>query len=156
MNRQDLIAKVTSSREDLDAILARFSDERMEMVILHGEWSVKDLIGHLGYWENRVVFLFTSLKKGESPEPIENADDLNKQALTEFHGRSLGEIRQFEKIAYDNIFTIVLDASDQELFDPDCFAWTGGRMFGEIISDNTLEHYEEHVPEMIQWLKRIA
>ena len=156
MNRQELLSRIIHNREELEATLAKFSDERMEMVILHGEWSVKDLIGHLGFWENRAVSLFSALRNGVTPEVSQDMDALNAKALVEFRSLPLGDVKSFEKAAYQKILGLLQEASDQELFDPKIFTWLEGRSFVDVIADNTWAHYEEHLPEMFQWLKRIA
>jgi hypothetical protein len=56
----------------------------MPLIVLHGEWSIKDLIGHLGFWEERVVSLFTTLRMGRKPLPSPELDALNAQVLTRF------------------------------------------------------------------------
>ena len=156
MNKQELDARIMAGRVQLESALAHISDERMSLIILHGDWSVKDLIGHLGFWENRVVSLFGMLKAGKSPDPFSNIDILNARSIEELRNQPLAKVQVFEKAAYENILSLINEASDQELFDADHFEWTGGRPFEEIISDNTWGHYEEHLPELIAWLKRVA
>ena len=156
MNKDELTNTIHASREKLHAALARISDERMSLVILHGEWSVKDLIGHLCFWEERVAALFADLHAGKSPEPFANIDQLNGQAVADFGKLSLEDVRKREEKAYRNVLAIIRQAGDGELFDPNHFAWTEGRSFSEIISDNTWGHYEEHLPELTAWQKRIA
>jgi len=156
MNRKELIDKILASRAQLEEALGQISNERMLMVLLHGEWSVKDLIGHLGFWESRVAALFPLLKVGKTPEPFKDIDALNSQAIDEMRTLSLSDVRRLEKSAYQKILAVIKEASDPELFDPDHFAWTEGRCFEEIISDNTWGHYEEHLPELQAWLKRVA
>ena len=156
MNRKELIDKILASRAQLEEALGQISNERMLMVILHGEWSVKDLIGHLGFWESRIASLFPLLKAEKTPEPFKDIDALNSQAIDEMRTLSLADVRRLEKSAYQKILALIKEASDPELFDPDHFAWTEGRCFEEIISDNTSGHYEEHLPELQAWLKRVA
>jgi len=156
MNKSELIDKIFTSRENLLANFARIGDDRSSLVILHGEWSAKDLIGHLCFWEERVSTLFSVLKAGKLPEPFLDMDLLNAEAVAEFAKLSLDQVRKREEIAYQKILTIINEASEEELFDPNYFAWTEGRNFAEFISDNTWGHYDEHIPEMIAWLKRIA
>jgi hypothetical protein len=156
MNKAELNEKIQSSRSRLEEALTKISDNRMSLVILHGEWSTKDLIGHLGFWEQRVLNLFDVLKAGEIPEPYEDMDELNDRAVSEMRLRSLADIRDFEREVYENLLRLIRNASDAELFEPDHFPWTGGHAFEEIISDNTWGHYDEHLPELTAWLKRIA
>jgi hypothetical protein len=156
MNKQELQARIITSRDQLEAALNRISDERKSLVILHGDWSIKDLIGHLGFWENEIVTLFNMLIAGKTPEPFTDIDVLNAQSIAEFRTQSLAKVQAFEKKAYQDILSLIGKASDQELFDADHFVWCEGRCFEEFISDNTWGHYDEHLPELIAWLKRIA
>jgi hypothetical protein len=156
MNKQELTAKIVSGRALLDAALLHVDEERMPLIVLHGEWSVKDLIGHLGYWENTVVTLFNALRSGKTPDPFPELDALNAKVLAESRKQSLNEVSRQEKTAYQKVLALVKDATEKELFDPSHFAWTGGKPFEEYISDNTYGHYEEHLPELTAWLKRIA
>jgi hypothetical protein len=156
MSKQELTTKLLAARQQLESTLARIDEERMPLLILHGEWSVKDLIGHLGFWEASVVSLFNTLKAGKSPEPFPELDVLNAQVLTDSRKQSLAEVRRQEKTAYQKVLALVQDATEAEMFDPRHFAWTEGRPFENFIYDNTIGHYEEHLPEVTAWLKRIA
>jgi hypothetical protein len=156
MNKQDLTARILTGRTQLEAALSHVDEERMPLIILHGEWSVKDLIGHLGFWENNVVSLFNTLRAGKTPEPSPELDALNARVLSESRKQSLSEVRRQEKTAYQKVLALIKDASERELFDPAHFPWTEGRPFENYISDNTYGHYEEHLPELAAWLKRIA
>ncbi|MCX6069200.1 MAG: ClbS/DfsB family four-helix bundle protein [Chloroflexi bacterium] len=154
MNKHELTAKLLSERARLDAALSRIDEERMPLIILYGEWSVKDLIGHLGYWENILIALFSTLRAGKTPEPFPELDAINARVLADSRKQSLSEVRRQEKTAYQKILALLEDATDHELFDAAHFAWTKGKPFENFIADNTFGHYEEHLPELLAWLKR--
>lgn len=156
MNKSDLLANLTSGRARLEAALSRIDEERMPLIVLHGEWSVKDLIGHLGYWEGVVVSLFAMLRAGKTPEPFTDVDVLNAQVLSQSRKQSLSELRRQEKTAYQKILALIDEASEQELFNINHFPGANGRPFESFISDNTYGHYAEHLPELNAWLKRIS
>lgn len=155
LNKKELTGKILVSRKQLDAALSRVDNERMPLVILHGEWSVKDLIGHLGFWEARVVSLFTTLRMGRKPLPSPELDALNAKVLTDSRKLSVAEIRRQETKAYQDVLALIEKATHEELFDGAYFSWTEGRPFCEFIADNTYGHYEEHLPEVLAWLKRM-
>ena len=155
-NKQDLFEKILASREELIKAISKVTDQQKSLVILHGEWSTRDLVGHLGFWENRVADLYNALKAGENPEPAEDLDRMNAQAAEAMRQKTFSEVEAYETIAYERVLDIVRRASEQELFDPGFFPWTKGTCFQELISDNTWGHYEEHLPELNAWLKRIA
>lgn len=156
MNKQELTDKILSGRKQLESTLAYVDNERMPLIILHGEWSVKDLLAHLGFWEERVVALFQVLRAGKTPEPAPELDALNARALTASRKLSVEEIRRQEIKAYQKVLTLVREASQAELFDAAHFPWTEGRPFCDLIADNTYGHYDEHLPEVLAWLKRIS
>ncbi len=156
MNKEELSQIILASRARLVASVGLVGEERMDRVILHGEWSVKDLIGHLAFWEQQVVTLFELLQAGTNPEPMEDLHKLNEQAIQEYRTLSLVEVREIEQQAYETILGLVEKASEAELFEPRHFGWTEGRCFYEFIAGNTCGHYDEHLPELIGWQKRIA
>jgi hypothetical protein len=156
MNKKELMTNIETGRQQLEIALAHVDDERMPLIVLHGEWSVKDLIGHLSFWENTVVALFNTLKAGRIPEPLPELDALNAQVLTASRKQSLAEVRRQEKAAYQKLIALVQAATETELFDGRHFPWTEGRPFAELVADNSYGHYAEHLPELAAWLKRVA
>ena len=53
---------------------------------LHDSWSVKDLLAHLGWWEQRVVNIYDALLHNRTSDPAlaeTSIDELNRQALAE-------------------------------------------------------------------------
>ena len=156
LNKQELTEKILAGRKQLEFILSRVDNERMPLIILHNEWSVKDLLGHLGFWEDNVASLFQTLRSGKKPEPLPELDVLNAQVLNRYRKLSQEEILRQEKRAYQRVLALIQEATHEELFDSTHFPWTEGRPFYELIADNTYGHYDEHIPEVQAWLKRIS
>jgi hypothetical protein len=156
VNKQELTDKILSGRKQLEAALANVDNERMPLIVLHGEWSIKDLVAHIGFWEERVVSMFQTLQAGKTPQPSPELDVLNAQVLNSSRKLSVEEIRRQEIKAYQKVLVLVREASQAELFDGAHFAWTEGRPFYNFIADNTYGHYEEHLPSVLAWLKRIS
>jgi hypothetical protein len=145
MNKAGLLANIRSGRQQLEAALARFSDEQLLAPRLHGGWSIKDLIAHFGFWEGRIVMLYGQLLRSEDPVADEPPlDELNAQAYAQPQAKSLDEVRREERAAYTQLLAIAVDASEDALFNPLHFAWTQGKPFAEWIENNTYGHYEEH------------
>jgi len=156
MNKYELKEKIHFNRTRLDDAISKISEDRRIMPILHGEWSVKDLIGHLGFWEERAVSLFSILKSGKEVEPDENTDEVNKEAIKNLSKKTYIELQKFEETAFNQVISLIENASEQELFDAGYFPVTGGSSFAEILSGDTWEHFDEHYSELLAWLKRVA
>ena len=145
MNKAELLANIRSGRQQLDVALARLSEEQWLGPSLHGDWSIKDLIAHFGFWEGRIVTLYGQLSRGAEPAADEPAlHELNAQAYAQHQAQTLDEVRRAERATYLQLLAIAVNAPDDDLFNPQRFAWTQGKPFAEWIENNTYGHYEEH------------
>jgi hypothetical protein len=43
---------------------------------------------------------------------------------------------------------------DEDLFDPNRFAWRRGSPLWDLVAGDTYEHYNEHMQSIQQWLAR--
>ncbi len=150
--KETLATRIVVSRKAFEETLARVPAQELETPILHDGWSVKDVLGHLGFWEARTVSRFQQLRAGGTPEPIKDMDALNALALVDTRKHSLDEVRRREQEAYGQLLDLVQQASADELFKPAYFAGANGNAFVGWIAGNTWEHYEEHLPELTAWL----
>jgi hypothetical protein len=155
MNRKELLEEISAGRERLEAALAVVDPTRVEEVVLHGEWTVKDLLGHLEFWENRIQSLYQILVKGQNPDSVSpdiGLNALNQKAYEANRRRPFDEIRRTELAAYRGLIRLAQSASEDELFGPDHFVWTGGQPFANWLLDNSSGHFDEHLPELKAWL----
>jgi hypothetical protein len=149
MNKAELLANIRTGRQQLEFALARWSEEQMLVPVLHGGWTIKDLIAHFGFWEGRVVTLYGQLSRGEEPAADEPPlDELNAQAYRQNRAGTLDEVQREERAAYTQLMALTANASDDDLFNPQRFAWIQGKPFVEWIENNTYGHYAEHATDL--------
>jgi hypothetical protein len=138
MNKAELLANIRAGRQQLDVSLARLSEEQLLVPVLHGGWTIKDLVAHFGFWEERVVTLYGQLARGEEPPADDlSLDKLNDQAYRLNRAGTLDEVRREERTTYSQLIALTANASDDELLNPQRFAWTQGKPFAEWIVNNT-------------------
>lgn len=152
--KANLLQRILNGREQLDATLGRIPEKEMEEPLLHDGWSVKDVLGHLAFWEETVPLRFETGRAGREPEPMGDMDALNARVLADFRRLSLDEVRRREQAAYRRLLDMVADATSDELFKPGYFVGTGEHPFLSWIAGNTWGHYEEHLPEINAWLDK--
>lgn len=155
MEREELVRRITGGRHELESLLKMVPAERMEEPVLTNGWSVKDLVGHFGFWEERALALFGWLNGGSEPVPAPGtatADDLNASAMARIHQSSLADLIHSEKSAYQRILDLIQTAPQPDLFDPQRYALAEGNSFVGWIEGNTYGHYEEHLPDLRGWL----
>ena len=145
MNQAGLLAHIRSGRAQFEAALARFSDDQLLAPNPHGGWSMKDLIAHIGFWEQRTAMRFSALLRGAAPpEEALTLDELNARVYAQNQHKPLAEVRLQEQTAYEQLLLLVENAVGDDLFNPQRFVWTEGKPFAEWIENNTYRHYEEH------------
>jgi len=156
MNKAELLEQMRLGRQRLDAALARVDDDRWLTPELPGRWSIKDLLAHLGWWEEWIATIYATLLRGENPYAHhldqKAVDDLNAQALAKYHDQPLAEVRRQEESAYRNLLSVVENAPEEDLFDPHRFAWLQGELLAEWIINNAYGHYDEHLADVLRWL----
>jgi hypothetical protein len=149
MNQAELLANIRSGRQQLEVSLARLDEEQLVVPVLHGGWTIKDLIAHFGFWEARIVTLYGQLVRGEEPSADDlSLDELNAQAYQSHRAGTLDEVRREERAAYSQLIALTANATDDELFNPQHFAWTQSKPFAEWIVNNTYGHYAEHAADL--------
>jgi len=159
MNRQELLANLEAGREQLEAALARIDPMRIMEPSLHDSWSVKDLLAHLGWWEQRVVNIYDAILHNRTSDPVlagTPIDELNRQVLTENALRSWDEVQNNERNSYQALVTLAETTPEADLFDSHRFAETEGRPFVNWILSNSCRHYDEHLPGLITWLDQTS
>jgi hypothetical protein len=157
MDKNQLLNEIQSGRKNLDEALARLTPEQMQVDnVLYGAWSVKDLLVHVGFWEQRAAVIFAALQHGDTVPSLHGGstlDEVNARAFTEGHARPLDQVQAEEQAAYRFLLSLTQEASESDLFDPDRFSWTQGRPFWEWIEGNSYGHYAEHLPALLEWIK---
>ena len=147
MDRTELRAAIVDGRRRLDATLAPFDDAAM-LDRVDGEWTRKDVVAHLEAWERRVVDLLDMLRAGRPIDSDVDTDERNARFFERDRGRSLDDVRNGERAAYEAMLAAIDGASDEELFDGRHFAWTEGDPFAAWFRGNGDEHVGEHLEQL--------
>jgi uncharacterized protein (TIGR03083 family) len=151
MDREELHQQMVSGRQQFKATLARLTDTEMSAPFLLGNWSVKDMLAHIAWWEMRVLKIYQTLLKGETVAPIfedVSIDALNARIYAEHRHRDLAEIIQEEEQTYQDLLSLVQTAPERDLFDPGRFSWTEEKPFALWVVWNTYDHYAEHSADL--------
>lgn len=87
----DLFALLSSQPNDLHTLLAAISDEAANAYPAPGEWSIKEVIGHLNDTERIFAYRALRIARGDTtPLPGFEQDDYVRG--TDFNGRSLADL----------------------------------------------------------------
>jgi len=159
MTRAELIHRITRAYERLRGLIAGVDPVRLSTDPVFDGWTVKDVLAHLAAWQSITV---TNLFRLERGQPVLYAR-LDPQKLDELNARFHAELKDWplEKVladlegSYRQLINRISLLSEPELNDPRHFKQLRGRPLGQVIAENTSQHYEEHLPALEAWRRRL-
>ena len=136
------------TREKLAASWEGLPDELMtQRPGPHPEWSVKDIIAHICWWENFAIIRLGVLAAGLDITQVEDFDRLNKEVDAEVSSLSLGAVlAQFE--ANHHQFLNLIDHFNFEEWADETRPNFKGMSFMFLLGANTFGHYYEHLSDL--------
>lgn len=139
-----------------NALLAQVSQDRMEEPGVEGEWSVKELVAHLTWYERAVVegarqVFGTGTFTRQRPEGL-SMDENNARIAAESRPRPVAEVLAEADDVFGQLLALVSMCPDDILNDPrllglpdDLVPWMG-------IANNSYSHYRQHEQAIREWL----
>lgn len=149
----DVLALIQSSHEEMEALLASLSHERLTLAESDTGWAIKDHLVHITEWEKMTMGWIASSLRGEDVKRFapgfEGEDEatmnrLNDHIFQQNRTRALDDVLGDFRATHERIAESVKPLSAADLFDPQRFAWRKGSPFINLIAGNTYEHYAEH------------
>lgn len=157
MTKPELLALIQSGREELVITLSALDSDQMTVTGVEGDWSVKDILFHIAVWEEQMVHWLDEAVRGQVPQPLpglpsDELDRWNEQIYLEHRDRSLHEALERFRQAYTDTLQAVEQMSEEDLLDPQRFAWRRGKPLWRMVAADTFEHDEEHGKAIEAWL----
>lgn len=162
MRKAELLQAMQTARVDWETVLAEVGEARMTVAALHGDWSVKDTIGHVAYYERWLQGWLEAAVRGQlvvaSHRDLLDVDARNALIWQENKDRSLEEILRESKIVFERLFQLVKLLPESDLMAPNAYDrsvvpfWGKSLALWECIADNSYEHYREHTENIHRWL----
>lgn len=157
MSKNELLQKIRATRQALLEVLERIPLAEREIPGVCGEWSLKDMIVHLNYWEGETVTMFYQLRHGAPLTTIHFThpvvDEVNQRWYL------LGKDRPWERAWNDfqgihaQMLRRVETFSEDELNRLDLHPKLGKMPLWQWIARDTYQHEEEHIAVLEAWLK---
>ena len=138
ISKSDLIAKIEhgyiASRAVLDALPAERWDEP-----LPAGWTLKEMVGHLGYWEGTVPSFIESLRSGAAQETAGTVDEQNAKAAVDAKVLPFEEVLKRWQDTHARLLELVGSFNDDELAD---------QRFIDKLECETYGHYPDHFADL--------
>lgn len=152
VTKAELLQLIRSRRAELEALWAgSTTGELVERPGVQPDWSVKDLIGHMTYWEQYVIADTQLVLQGKPPQVEENTDKVNARVFTANKDRSLQVILADFQRSGQEMLDLVSSILESDLFDPNRFPMLKGRALADDIQAEYRGHYDAHLPDLRAW-----
>lgn len=169
MDKQALLAKIQHEFALWESFLREVGEERMEQPGAAGEWSFKDVVAHLSGWRRRTLERLEAVQQGKEPPapfwPAELGDEgddeesdqrverINHWIYQQNRNRPLQDVLNESRQQFRDMEAIVKTIPEEALFDPNRFAWMGGRPAARLVDFG--HFHEEHEPSLRAWLRSL-
>lgn len=152
---KQLIDKIQNQRTTWDALVKQIDPERMTQPGIAGEWSLKDIIAHLTWHEREMVDLVMAHALVGSELWNLPTDERNAAIYEEVRQQPLEQVLEESTQVYQQLIAVLPSLTDQDLTNPESFPgmppdWQPWL----IIVQNTYEHYQDHIPDVEQWIEK--
>jgi len=153
MNKSQLLESIQKEREAFEVSFADLTPEQMTMPGVMGEWSVKDILGHIALWESHLVTLLYSIERGVAPRLHRSSevDKINAQSFAEQRERPLDRVLADFHAVHVQLLKRLDTTHERDLTDPKRFRWMEGEPLEKLMTSDTFKHYAEHRPAIEAW-----
>lgn len=143
--KETLLSLIQSEHERLEATLQTLSEQQIQQSGVAGNWSIKDILAHLTWWEQAMISEVVhgvELDPGLQGEPwsTERANALTVEAK---RSTPLSAILSEFVDSYSQTVDMVEDLEEKDLANDELY---------EHLTNNTGRHYAEHRQMIEAWL----
>ncbi len=154
MNKEEALARLSTSRRAVQEMIARLSESEITGPAVEGIWSVKDLLGHLAAWEQTLIRPLANLASGGifSSEIITDHDAWNKEQSEKRRAANLLQIQtEFETIRQE-LLSNLAKLTDNQWERSFRAPWGDQNTIIEMVS-GLAWHEEEHAKSIRKFLE---
>lgn len=138
----ELIERIDDDWRSLMEALDGIPDDRLVEGGAVGDWSIKDLFGHIAFWDEQAVTALDRALAGR-PQPEVDWQAMNDADYAHRRDRTLPEQRSDMHQAH----ALLLERLEG-------VAGIDAAPIDEAIKGASYEHYEEHIPDIRAWRER--
>lgn len=152
--KQTLVEQIKGAHSKLDAAVDGLTYEQMSLPGVESDWSVRDVLAHILFWEQRALFLLKSARDGYTKTDdrwIGNVDDLNATNHVSNKNRPVQDVIDEERTVFSTLLRILDATTEETLFARGLFSWVRGHSLASVVAGETFEHILDHIDALNRW-----
>jgi hypothetical protein len=170
--RQQALATLTEGQAALEALLSRLAESELSRpaTIGGGDWSARDLLGHVAFWEEQALEALTAWQAGQRPAieavgaagqaGVDAANARNQEVTAR---QSVAAVRARASAAHSGLIQAIEALSDAEWRAPPTYEQARWRSLGECLGsvlggepDQPFGHLGDHLPDLQAYLTTLG
>lgn len=156
-----LLEVMHAARADWEAVLAEAGQQRLTEPGVEGDWSIKDIIAHLTYYETWATDCLMAIRRGELLPQSEykglSIDERNVLVYDRQRALPLADVLQNSQISFQRSIESVQGLHDEDLHDVEFTRASGAEWsVHDLLEGDTYEHYQDHIASVRAWLDRVS
>jgi hypothetical protein len=152
MTRQQLLNRLEQAWATFKASYAGLTDEQLVEPGVTGDWSVKDILAHVSWWEEEALKHLPHILQGGRPQRYSvlygGIDAFNAQMTEQRRGLSLSEVLTQLDETHLRLIEYVQSVPEEQL--------NSETRFRRRLRSDTYSHYPIHAREIHEWRGRSA
>ena len=146
---QSTLVEIHKAWQALDEVLARVPSGHMDEPGAVGQWSIKDLIGHVTTWEREAMRMVQCYLSEGDPEVLAfpDVDQFNERTTQEKRSEPLDELLRDFTRTHEELVRYIESLPEVALRDPGV---------QKRVRVDTFEHYAEHTANVRRRLDKIS
>lgn len=158
LSKSEFLAKLQGEQAAWVKLLDSIDDAGKTEPGVTGDWSIKDIVGHLVGWRQRTVARLQAALQHQPvapppwPSHLQTDDEINAWIFASNHERSLSAVLQEDRDVFRQLVEAISAFPEVELLDPQRFAMLEGQPMVE--ADFFGHYHEEHEADIRAWLSK--
>jgi hypothetical protein len=165
--KRALLERIRNERAIWEDLLAEVGEERMTQPGATGDWSFKDVVGHLNDWRILTLTKLDAARRGDlqpadPPWPAhldedneEELEQINRWIYDHNRNRPLADVLQESRQQFATMTEMVEELPESVLFDPNRFRWMKGYPLAAVVDSSFGHFHEEHEGTLRAWLAEL-
>jgi hypothetical protein len=155
-DRDELLEDIQREQRVWRDIVAEVGRDRMNEPGPMGEWTFKDLVGHLAGWRGRTIARLEALANGRADPPtpwppeLKDDDSINAWIRVRDRKRSLDDVLTEYDRSFDRLAAVIRALPGEALVTPGYLPWRGDTRLLDVSFFGHL--HEEHEQGIREWL----
>lgn len=163
ITKQQIITDLGHVYQQWKALIADLSDEQKAAHLEPSEWTVKDVLAHLWFWQQAsVARMEAAIRDVEpdypdwwemfGPDPEEDVDRTNAWNYAQNRQKPWSQVYASWNGQFQHYISLVKQVPERDLLENGRYAWMGKYR----LVDSTLGsygHHQEHYDMLVAWLK---